>query len=343
VGVGYIKAVLPDGEEKEIYIDEENANLTGIAKLINGNPELGFRATVVDDGKGGDEPWHLILSMSETGDAKRVEFPYLYLVDGEVDIYFDQEKPAQDAVVKLDGFEIEVPSNKVTDLIPGVTIDLKKAAPGEELSIEITEDVQKIGGKISSLIDNINNVLKFIKEQNALDEKSDTTRTLGGDLTLTTIESKVRASIFTPVQTDSGVFRLGDLGVTFQRDGLLKFDQSKFESILAKDYKAVSQTLTGKYSPEGGKTKGFIDVLDDAAQLLLSQPSGVLSSRKNGLQSQITQIDRQINNRQRMIAQKEEVLKAKFARLEESISKIKGQGSGLAGLTAGFNPVQQLG
>jgi flagellar hook-associated protein 2 len=334
VGVGYIKAVLPNGEEKEIYVDEKHANLTGIAKLINADADLGMKATVVNDGKGEDEPWRLMISMSETGDNNKVEFPYLYLVDGEVDIFFEQERPAQDAKIKLDGFEIEVPGNKVTDVIPGVTIDLKKAKPGEEINIEIKEDVQKIGGKINDLIENINKVLRFIKEQNALDEKADTSRSLGGDSLLTTIESRIRSAVFTNVKTDKGPLRIGDLGVTFQRDGLLKLDQAKFESELSKDYKKVTQVLTGQYTLQGGKTPGFIDVLDDAAKILLSQPNGVLPSRKNGLQSQIGQIDRQIANRQRIVTQKEEVLKAKFARLEETISKIKGQGAGLAGFAA---------
>lgn len=309
VGVGYIRAVLPNGEEKEIYVDEQHATLTGIAKLINADQELGMRANVVNDGKDDDEPWRLIVSMSETGDSKKVEFPYLYLVDGEVDIHFEQERPAQDAKVKLDGFEIELPANKTTDLIPGVTIDLKKAKPGEELSIEITEDVQKVGGKISSLIDNINNVLKFIKEQNTLSEKSDTSRTLGGDLTLTQIEGRIRSAIFASVPTDAGPMRIGDLGVTFQRDGLLKFDQGKFEAELSKNYKAVSQVLTGTYTPESGKINGFVDILDDTAKALLTPPNGILATRKSGIQSQINQIDRQIANRQRIIAQKEEVLK----------------------------------
>lgn len=334
VGVGYIRAILPNGDEKEIYVDEQHATLSGIAKLINGDSELGMKANVVNDGKDSDEPYRLIISMNDTGDGNRVEFPYLYLVDGEVDIYFEQERPAQDAKIKLDGFEIEVPGNKATELIPGVTIDLKKAKPGEEINIEITEDIQKIGGKVNSLIDNINNVLKFIKEQNSLDEKSDTQRTLGGDSTLTTIESRIRSAVFANVMTDAGPMRMGDLGVTFQRDGLLKFDQAKFEAALSKDYKAVSQTLTGKYSLESGKSKGFIDILDETAQTMLTQPSGVLPTRKGGLQSQINQIDRQIANRQRTITQKEEILKAKFARLEETISKIKGQGAGLAGFAA---------
>lgn len=343
VGVGYIRAVMPDGEEKEIYIDEENATLTGIAKLINAqSDQLGMRANVVNDGSDSDEPWKMVISMSETGDGAKAEFPYIYLVDGEVDLHLEGERPAQDAKVKLDGFEIEVPSNKVTDLIPGVTIDLKKAKPGEEISFEVTEDVQAIGGKITSLVDNINNVLKFIKEQNTLSEKSDTSSTLGGDLTLQTIESRLRSAIFTPIATEKGPMRIGDLGITYQREGHLKFDQAKFESALAADYKRVAQVLTGIYGPTG-KTDGFIDNLEKTTMQLLANPNGALVTRSRGLKSNIDQIDRQIATRQRMIDQKEEILKARFARLEETISKIRGQGAGLAGMAQMGNPVQQLG
>lgn len=343
VGVGYIRAVMPDGEEKEIYIDQEHATLTGIAKLINAqSDQLGMRANVVNDGSDSDEPWKMVISMSETGDGARAEFPYLYLVDGEVDLHLEGERPAQDAKVKLDGFEIQVPSNKVTDLIPGVTIDLKKAKPGEEISFEVTEDIQAVGAKITSLIDNINNVLKFIKEQNTLSEKSDTSSTLGGDLTLQTIESRLRSTIFTPVQTEKGPMRIGDLGITYQREGFLKFDQAKFESVLAADYKSVAQVLTGIYGPNG-KTDGFIDNLEKTSLQLLAQPNGALVTRSRGLKTNIDQIDRQIATRQRMIDQKEEILKARFARLEETISKIRGQGAGLAGMAQMGNPVQQLG
>lgn len=343
IGVGYIRAVMPNGEDKEIYVDKDHSSLTGIAKLINGDPSLGIRANVINDGMGSDEPWKLIIALNETGDGQKAEFPDLYLVDGEVDLYLDQERAAQDAKIKLDGFEIEVPSNKVTDLIPGVTIDLKKAKPGDEISFQVTEDVAKIGEKVSSLVDNINKAIKFIKDQNSLSEKSDTSQSLGGDLTLQTIESRIRTLMFTSFETKSGPMRMGDLGVSFQRDGMLKFDQTKFEGALSKNYKLVSNTLVGIYREDGTKSDGFIDRLEKVTSDLLALPGGPLPNRKKGLQTNIDQIDRQIATRQRMIDRKEEILKSKFARLEETIAKIRGQGAGLAGLSQGVNPVQQLG
>ena len=343
IGVGYLQYELPNGEEKEVYIDSDSATLTGLARLINGDTENGMNANVVNSGDGSDEPWKIIITLDETGDGKRAEFPNLYLVDGEVDIWFEGERKAQDAKIKLDGFEIELPSNTSSELIPGVTIDLKKADPGNELSLEIKEDTAKMTDKIDELVTNINEVIKFIKDQNALDENSDTSRTLGGDITLQTLESRLRSTVFAGVKTDFGSRRIGDLGLTFQRSGLLELDKDKFQAALNKNMKMVAQVVNGKYTIENGKVNGFIDNLDTLVSDALRRPSGILTSRKDGLNSKIDQIDRRIETKERQIKRKEEHLKAKFARLEETISRIKTQGSGLAGMTGNFNPVQQLG
>jgi flagellar hook-associated protein 2 len=344
LGVGYLKCYMPNGDTKEIYIDEDSSSLSGIAKLINADEELGMRANVINDGSGSDEPWRLVLALNNTGDGEQAEFPYIYLVDGEVDLYLEKERKAQDAKVKLDGFEVEVPSNTVTDLIPGVTINLKKARPGEEITFEIKEDVEAIAGKIETLVTNVNNVLKFIKDQNTLDEKSDTSQTLGGDSTLQSIESRIRSIVFSGVATDYGSKRIGDVGITFKREGLLQFDKEKFQAQMSENYKMVSQVLVGKYSANPDeRAEGFIDRLEAATSALTSPPSGMLHTRKQGLKRSTDQIDQQIANKNRMIAQKEEVLKAKFARLEETMSRIKTQGAGLAGLAQAPNPVAQLG
>lgn len=100
LGVGYITYELPNGEEKELYVDQEHSSLSGIAKLINRDSENGMRANVVNSGDGSDTPWKLIISLEETGDDNKAIFPNLYLVDGEVDIWFDSHRDAQDAKVK---------------------------------------------------------------------------------------------------------------------------------------------------------------------------------------------------------------------------------------------------
>ncbi len=335
IGVGFIRYTTPEGESKEVYVDSDNASLNKVAKLINRDDESGLRASVINDGSGSENPWRLIMSLKETGDGKKADFPYFYFVDGVDDFYLEKEREAQDAVVKLDGFEIELPENKTSELIPGLTIDLKKAKPGEEFSINISEDTAAVSDKINSVVDQVNAVLSFIKTQNTMDENTDTSRTLGGDIILQTIEGRIRSAVFKDIKTDKGNFRVGDIGITFQREGNLKFDSEKFKAALEKDYTNVSQILSGTFTKEGGKTNGFIDNMNDTVGTLLKYPDGLLQSRKRSLDNNIASIDRRIKQRERMLEQKEKNLKDKFARLEGTISKIKAQGAGLGGGAAG--------
>lgn len=345
VGVGFIQYTLPNGETKDIYVDSDNASLDKIAKLINKNSSLGVTANVINDGSGSDAPWRLILSMNATGDDNAVTFPYFYFVDGEDDFQLEFQREAHDAKIKLDGFEIELPENKAKDLIPGVSIDLKKAKPGEEFTLKISEDIDAVGGKVGDLVSKLNGVLKFIKEQNNMDEKTDTSRTLGGDIMLQTLESRIHTAVFKDIKTATGYHRVGELGLAFGKDGLIEFDQKKFQAAIGKDYNMVAEILTGAYfEEEGTKSQGFIDNLNDTVGQIMRMPDGLISSRKKTLQGNIEEIDRRISQKQKFLEEKEKNLKDKFARLEGTISKIKSQGAGVAALGGGgSNPVQELG
>lgn len=344
VGVGFIQYTMPNGETKDIYVDSENASLSGVAKLINKDSSLGVSANVVNDGSGSDAPWRLVLSLNKTGDDNAANFPYFYFVDGDDDFQLEFHREAHDAKIKLDGFELETPENKLKDMIPGVSIDLKKAKPGEEFAVNISEDTAAVGTKVSDLVTKLNGILKFIKEQNSIDDKTDTSRTLGGDIMLQSLEGRIHAAVFKDVQTDTGFHRVGELGLSFSRDGVLEFDQKKFDALISKDYTLASQILTGTFIPDGGKSDGFMDNLNSTMNSALRMPDGIIQNRKKSLQSNIEQIDRRISQKQKYLEEKEKNLKDKFSRLEGTISRIKSQGAGIAGMSGGGgSPVQELG
>ena len=343
VGVGFLQYELPNGESKDIYVDAENSTLESIARLVNSDETNGMRANVINDHSGNDNPWKLIISLEETGDKMLANFPEFYLLDGWEDLYIEKERKAQDAVVKLDGFEMELPGNKTSDLIPGLTIDLKKAAPGEEFPIIVREDTEAVTAKIKDIIDKINSVLKFISDQNSIDGNTDTSKTLGGDIVLQTLEGRLRTTVFIPIQTSFGPKRFGDLGVEFQRNGLLKLDEKKFNSELSENYLQASQLLTGYFDADGNRKPGFLNKLEETINTLLRRPDGLLQSKRKGLQTQINSTDKRIADRERILDQREQMLKTRFSKLEETIAKLKAQGSSLGSMGAGGISVPQLG
>lgn len=329
IGVGYLRFDTPKGR-KDVYINKKNSTLEGVVKAIN-LAKVGIRASVINDRKDPSAPFKLVMSSDDTGADKSVEYPRVYMVDGDQDLYFEKKMPAKNGVVKVDGFEFEVSDNTLKDAIPGVTLELKQANPGRSVNISVKEDMEVVSGKISKFVEGMNAVLTFVQTQNKLDKNTDTSKTLGGDSLIRSVESRMRALIQTPQYGVNGpINTLNQVGITFNRQGTLDFDQKKFNSALASNPEAVQKFFVGD-----GYQTGFVQSVKREVGNLLNPQMGVIANRSRGLKTTIDQIDQRIANTERQLEKKEQVLRDKFSRLEETMSKIKSQGAGLAGIGGG--------
>ena len=329
MGVGYIKFNSTEGT-KEIYINGSNSTLDGVAKQIN-SANAGVRATVIEDRKDKESPFKLLVSGLSTGDQKQIDFPTVYMLDGDQDMYFDESRPAQNAKLKLDGFEVEVPENQVKDLIPGVTLDLKAAAPGREIRLNVKEDVGAVAGKIKTFVDAYNAALGFIQNQHKLQKGSNGKESLGplgGDSLLRSVENALRRVIINDqLGIESPITRIGELGIEFNRNGTLNFNQDKFNKVLNENPMGVAAFFRGD-----GANTGFITTLKREISNLQNGFSGPLSNRKKGIQSRIDRMNDQIERKEKQIEKKQEYLTKKFSDLESKMSKLQGQGAAVAGL-----------
>ncbi|MBN1114545.1 MAG: flagellar filament capping protein FliD [Oligoflexia bacterium] len=321
VGVGYVTFKTSTGESKDIFIGPYNNSLNDVAKAIN-DSGLGFVANVIEDGTDTDKPYRLLISGQSSGDSEAVEWPQFYFLDGDYDFYIDQERPAQDAKVKIDGFEIEVPENKVKEMLPGVTIDLLKANPGQEVNLTIMEDIESISAKVKGLVDSINKVLEFIQAQNSLNAESNTRNTLGGDITLSTIENRIR-SIFTRAVPGAGfnLKYLSEVGIGFQRNGLLAFDENKFNAAINEHFGDVARLFVGT----GDMQTGVVPVLDRELKAFTNVGTGILTSREEGIKRRMDSLDQSIERKEVSVAKKAEQLKSTFAKLESAMASMKTQ------------------
>lgn len=330
MGVGYLKFNTPDGEKK-VFINDSNNTLDGIARTIN-TSELGITATVVQDGSEGEDGYRLIMSSEHYGNNHDVNFPMIYLLDGEEDLYFDQERDSQNGLIRVNGFDVQVVNNKLDEVIPGVSLDLKSAKPGKEVNISLTENYEAIETKLRSFVDSMNGVLGFIQQQNMMDEKTDTSKTLGGDSALRSVETRVKQLILDPVYGAKGsINRLSQLGVEFNRSGTLDFKEDKFKKVIKTNSKDVLEFLRG----DGSLQAGFIGKTKNSIDNLMGSGTGVISNKKKGLQTQISQIDRNIETKEKNLATKEDQLRKKFSRLEEQMAKLQAQGAQVGAIVGG--------
>lgn len=338
IGVGYLNFETSDGE-KEVYINDSNNTLSGVARAVNG-AGIGIRASVVTDADDSDYPHKIIFSSDTYGDNNDVVFPTVYLLDGDHDFYFDKERKAENGKIKLNGFEIEVDSRKLEDLVPGVSLDLMSAEPGREVTVNVSENYEAIKGKMDEFVTSLNGVLGFIQQQNTMDETTDTTKTLGGDSMLRSIENRMRTLIQSGNYSfGPGINRLSQLGVEFNRNGTLNFDRDKFNKVLQTKPKEVVAFLRG----DGSRGSGFINKVKNFVQTSVSGGYGIISNRKSGLQNRISTIDRRIDNKERLLAQKETNLRKKFSRLEEQMGRLKAQGGAIGSIGGGAGAGISLG
>ena len=325
IGVGYLRFDTPAGE-KEIYIAGQNSTLEGVARTIN-QAGMELQATVINDKKDPDNPFRLMISGTGVGNENEILYPTIYMLDGDQDMYFDEKREAKNGRVKVDGFELEIPDNALKEIIPGVTLDLKQAAPGRSVNISVKEDQEVVQGKVKEFVDSMNEVLKFIQTQNRMTKETDTTKTLGGDAILRTIEARMRQLIQDPVMgTGSAIQRLNEIGIAFNREGHLDFDEKRFNSTLMKAPSEVQKFFAGD-----GFNSGFIPKLKKTLTGLTDFTFGPLANKRKGLQNMIDRNDQRIEGIERRLESKEKMLKMKFSNLEEKISRIQGQGAMLQG------------
>lgn len=329
MGVGYIKFKTPEGT-KEVYINGKNNTLEGVAAQINA-AGLGLRAQVLEDRKDKETPFRLLVSGLSTGDDKQVDFPVIYMLDGDQDVEFEKSLPAKNAKVKIDGFEIEIPENQSSDLIPGVTLDFKSAAPGRPIRVHVRENLEVISGKIKSFVDAYNGALGFIQEQNKVKNnggKNPSLGPLGGDGMIRNIESTLRRVILNPQYgVESAIKRVGEVGIEFNRNGTLNFNQEKFNKTLAASPKDVAAFLRGD-----GFNTGFVPTVKREVSNLTNSSSGPLGNRKKSLNTQIDQMNQRIENKEKQLERKEESLRKKFSDLESKMSGLQAQGGSLQAL-----------
>ncbi|HWU44218.1 MAG TPA: flagellar filament capping protein FliD, partial [Bdellovibrio sp.] len=152
---------------------------------------------------------------------------------------------------------------------------------------------------------------------------------LGGDGLLRTIESSMRSTILNPVGgVETPIKRVSELGITFNRNGTLDFNQDKFNKVLNSNPKGVAAFFHG----DGFQT-GFVATVKNMIGNLTNSQFGGIANRKRGLDSQIKQIDSRIETKERQLEKKEDSLRMKFANLEQKMSEMQAQQAKFAAMS----------
>lgn len=265
---------------KTITLDSSNASLTGLRDAIN-NANMGVSATIVNGTNGAQ----LILTGEEGLDNE-------ITLGGSLAASLPQTIAAQDAEFELNGIPATSSTNKVSDVLDGVTLNLAKLG---STTITVSQDnATGLTDALNKFIEAYNATNTLMRTQGAYDESTKTAGALQGNSTLRDAQSAMRSLVFSVTAGGTSAFqRLSDIGISVQSDGSLKLDSSKLTSALAADAGGVANLVAKVGSAYNDKlefivgSSGSIQIATDSANRILRD----YADRQAALELRLTNVE----------------------------------------------------
>ncbi len=239
---------------------------------------------------------------------------------------------ATDATLSISGISgsITRESNSISDLIPGVKLDLQKV--GTTL-LSVSSDSEATSSDIKNMVDALNDIISYTNQNDLVTTENidGDTRAIFGSLSLTSLDESLISSLKSGLSGASifggAVNSLADLGITTNRDGSLRFDERVFTQSMAKDPSSVTKIL-GNVGETLAKTDGVIDQY--------SRFGGLLDAARTNTDQEIARMNQRMTDLEKILSRQEENLVARFSRLEGQISKLQSQGAYLQNILTGL-------
>jgi flagellar hook-associated protein 2 len=296
-----------------ITIDGTNHTLNGLKDAINASGAAVTASIVQVD----PTTYRLVVTGKNTGTANAVTIDETGLTTGPDPLPgFSVTQAATNAVLDVDGIVgINRSTNTVSDVITGVTLDLKSLS-ASPVQVAITNDNDKIKTQINDFVKAYNDVMAFIHEQTKYDSKTKSGAALIADSTVQTAQSMVRMALGTSVTGTPAT--VTDLGFTTSTDNTITVDDVKLTDALANNAAGLSALFTDAASGVSVQITASVDSLTAPA-------SGILTARIKGTQDSIDDTEDNIAEKEDRLDQFTQALIRRFAVLESLVAQLKAQ------------------
>ncbi len=241
----------------EVDFTGSTQSLNGIKDAIN-SMGLDFTATVINYGTSASPSYKLQVTADNTG----VENGFVIETSGAgVLPTFTEASAAKDAQIYVNTDPATNPtayisrsSNTISDIISGVTLNLKKAdtlltAPTK---LTVGSDSAVLKENIQTFVDRFNEVMDYLNAQFTFDEEKQAAGVLSGESAARKIKEDLLSMASTQVQGLSGSNQYNSfsvVGLEFNRTGNLEINDSKLDDVIENHLDALKQVLK-----DGGST-----------------------------------------------------------------------------------------
>jgi flagellar hook-associated protein 2 len=231
-----------------VSIDSSHNQLGQIRDAINqatGNEDL-VTATIVNASDGA----HLVLSSVKSGAAHAISVSQAGGDGGLASLVYNplqtsnyrELRQALNTEAYIAGELHSSATNTILNAIDGVTITLLDTDPGEVKRLTIANDTAATTGRIKSFVDSFNALAKQMAQLRSFEPTTKKAGPLLGDAMLRAIEGELRKKMGDPVAGLTGAYQtLASVGITTEKDGTLKLDNTKLTAAMTADFDGVAR------------------------------------------------------------------------------------------------------
>ncbi len=217
-----------------------------------------------------------------------------------------------DAVVAVDGITRTSSSNRLDDLIDGVTLDLTEARPGESFSLELKSDASTLKATMLGFISAYNTALSALRAQSAAGSENAAGAALSGDSAPRGITSSLRNLV------SRSYAELSALGLETKVDGSLSLDGAEFDKAIAEAPEAVVRLF--------GDEGSFQQPLKDSLKSWLGD-DGLIKGRTEALDTRLKRLEADRESFDRRIERVEANYLRQFTALDAMVAQMSSTSS----------------
>jgi flagellar hook-associated protein 2 len=303
----------------------------GIAAAIN-SANLGVSAQLVSTGDA-STPYKIMLT-GTSGASNAFSLTSLTAAGAAVDgvNFATRLQSAEDAALNVNGMAITSSTNRITDAIPGSTLELFTTTTGAA-SLDFSRDTSTVKTKIKALVTAFNDANSMLT---VVSDPKSTVAEYGASLVGNNVVSTVRSQMRSLITTDStspsgGLNALRDLGLSINRTGTLELDATKLDSAMLNKFDNVVTLLTSNQEKLSVTSALPAGAAGEAVKKLtnLLDVSGAITAQSNNLTKKITDYQKELTALDTRMTALLTRYNKQFATMESVVGQSKSLGTSL--------------
>jgi flagellar hook-associated protein 2 len=185
----------------------------------------------------------------------------------------------QDALIRIDGFDVGSSTNTFSGAVQGVTINILQSSDGETDSLNVENDQEATKTLIADFVKSYNALVTMFDKLTAFNQEIEVAAPLLGDATVRGIRDQIRRELSEAVTDPNAAFNvLRDVGIEVKLDGQMQINDSELSAALGSDFVKLGQLFAN--------TDGYAVRLFDLTDNFLKS-DGIIETRTKGLKEKI--------------------------------------------------------